>query len=268
MTETPSPESLPIGELLDLSGKTALITGGAMGIGLGIVRRLHEAGANVVIADIAEAAADEAALELSDPTRVRTIAADVSKAEDAEAMVRAAVDAFGALDIMVNNAGIYQGSAFLDTGLGLARRTLDVNLLGVMLCSQAAARQMIAQGGGGRIVNVNSVEGVNPSMLGLAHYGASKHAVAGLIKTMALELAPHGISVNNVCPGGVRTPGLAPLLDEAAIVELEKRIPKGRIAVPDDIARVVLFLASGLASYMTGTQIVVDGGQTLRGCAV
>ncbi|MBB4158238.1 SDR family NAD(P)-dependent oxidoreductase [Streptomyces cinereoruber] len=268
MTELLSPQPAPIGELLDLSGRTALVTGGAMGIGLGIVHRLHEAGANIVIADIAEAAADKAAQELSDTTRVRTVAADVSKAEDAETMVRTAVDAFGALDIMVNNAGIYRGSAFLETSLDLAQRTLDVNLLGVMLCSQAAARQMIVQGRGGRIVNVNSVEGVNPSVLGLAHYGASKHAVAGLIKTMALELAPHGISVNNVCPGGVRTPGLAPLLDEDAIVELEKRIPKGRIAVPDDIARVVLFLSSDLASYMTGTQVVVDGGQTLRGCAV
>ncbi|MFG2657347.1 SDR family NAD(P)-dependent oxidoreductase [Streptomyces sp. NPDC048425] len=260
--------SMSIGELMDLRGMTVVVTGGAMGIGLGIVRRLYEAGANVVIADIDQDSASKALGEFADTARVRTAVADVSKPEDADAMVRAAVEAFGSLDILVNNAGIYRGSPFLNTSLELAQRTLEVNLLGVMVCSQAAARQMIEQGRGGRIVTVNSVEGVNPSVLGLAHYGASKHGVAGLIKTMALELAPHGISVNNVCPGGVRTPGLTPLLDEDAIVELEKRIPQQRIGVPDDIARVVLFLASGLAAYMTGTQIVVDGGQTLRGCAV
>ncbi|MYV97799.1 SDR family oxidoreductase [Streptomyces sp. SID3343] len=268
MSEILSSESVSIGALMDLSGQTAVVTGGAMGIGLGIVRRLHEAGANLVIADIDEGALGKAVAEFDDASRIRTVVADVGKPEDADAMVRAAVDAFGALDILVNNAGIYQGSMFLDTSLELAQRTLAVNLLGVMLCSQAAARQMIEQGRGGRIVTVNSVEAVNPSVLGLAHYGASKHGVAGLVKTMALELAPHGIAVNTVCPGGVRTPGLAPFLDEDAIVELEKRIPKGRIAVPDDIARVVLFLSSDLASYLTGTQIVVDGGQTLRGCAV
>ncbi|WP_439678398.1 SDR family NAD(P)-dependent oxidoreductase [Embleya sp. MST-111070] len=268
MSEILPSESVSIGDLMDLSGQTTVVTGGAMGIGLGIVRRLYEAGANVVIADVNADALGKALAEFEDAARVRTVVADVSKPEDADAMIRAAVDAFGSLDVLVNNAGIYQGSSFLDIGLELAQSTLAVNLLGVMLCSQAAARQMIEQGRGGRIVIVNSVEAVNPSVLGLAHYAASKHGVAGMVKTMALELAPHDISVNTVCPGGVRTPGLMPFLDEDAIVELEKRIPKARIAVPDDIARVVLFLASDLASYLTGTQIVVDGGQTLRGCAV
>ncbi|GHB73301.1 beta-ketoacyl-ACP reductase [Streptomyces viridiviolaceus] len=268
MTNTSSPDSKSIGELVDLSGRTAIVTGGAMGIGLGAVRRLYEAGANVVIADVNKDAAEVAASEFDQPDRVRTVVADVSSPEDATSMVRAAVEAFGALDILVNNAGIYQGSAFLETSLEVARRTLEVNLLGVMLCSQAAARQMIEQGRGGRIVTVNSVESVNPSVLGLSHYGASKHGVAGLIKTMALELAPHGISVNNVCPGGTRTPGLSPLMDEDAIAELEKRIPLQRMGLPDDVGRVVLFLASDLAAFMTGTQVIVDGGQTLRGAAV
>ncbi|MET7511820.1 SDR family oxidoreductase [Streptomyces albidoflavus] len=268
MDKTSSPETTSLSELVDLSGRTAIVTGGAMGIGLGVVRRLYEAGASVVIADIDGKAAEAAASAFDDAGRIRALAADVSSAEDADAMVRTAVEAFGGLDILVNNAGVFQGSPFLETGLELARRTLDVNLLGVMLCSQAAARRMIEQGRGGRIVTVNSVESVNPSVLGLSHYAASKHGVAGLIKTMALELAPHGIAVNNVCPGGTRTPGLAPLMDEDGIAELEKRIPLGRIGLPDDIARVVLFLASGLAAFMTGTQVIVDGGQTLRGAAV
>lgn len=263
-----SPASASIGELMDLSGKTAVVTGAAMGIGLGTARRLHEAGANIVIADINKEATEAAAAEFEDSSRVRTVVTDVSKPEDADAMVRTAVDAFGPLDILVNNAGIYQGSLFLDVGLEVARRTLEVNLLGVMLCSQAAARQMIEQGHGGRIITVNSVESVNPSVIGLSHYAASKHGVAGMIKTMALELAQYGIAVNNVCPGGTKTPGLAPFMDDEGIKELEKRIPLGRIGLPDDIGRVVLFLASDLGAFMTGTQLVVDGGQILRGATV
>ncbi|EFF89073.1 MULTISPECIES: SDR family NAD(P)-dependent oxidoreductase [unclassified Streptomyces] len=265
---TSSPASASIGEIMDLSGRTAVVTGAARGIGLGVARRLYEAGANVVLSDINKDNLAGAAAEFEDSARIRTVVSDVSKPEDADAMVRTAVEEFGALDIMVNNAGIFEGAMFVDVSLEVARRTLEVNLLGVMLCSQAASRQMIEQGRGGRIITVNSVESVTPSVLGLSHYGASKAGVAGMIKWMALELAPHGISVNNVCPGGTKTPGLEPFMDDEGIKELEKRIPLGRIGQPDDIGRAVLFLATDLAAHITGIQIVVDGGQTLRGAAV
>ncbi|HEX2314800.1 MAG TPA: SDR family oxidoreductase [Thermomonospora sp.] len=267
MTFFTTSESASLPELVDLSGRTALVTGGAQGIGLGVVRRLHEAGANVVLADVDKETAEKAALEFTGAGRVRAVVGDVSRPEDADAMVRAAVDAFGGLDILVNNAGVYQGSAFLDLTPDVARRTLEVNLLGVLFCSQAAARRMIEQGRGGKIITVNSVESVNPSVLGLAHYAASKSGVAGLIKTMALELAPHGIAVNNLCPGGTRTPGLSRVLDDAAVREFEKTVPMGRIGLADEMGRVALFLASDLSSFMTGTQVIVDGGRTLRGAA-
>ncbi|MFC9735759.1 SDR family NAD(P)-dependent oxidoreductase [Streptomyces roseolus] len=266
MTTSSSSDAVSIGELLDLGGKTALVTGGAMGIGLGIVKRLHEAGANVVIADIDKAAAENAVTEIGSE-RVRAAVGDVSDADDAAAMVRTAVEAFGGLDILVNNAGIYKISPFLELTLDLARRTVEVNLLGVMACSQAAARQMIEQGRGGRIITVSSIESLTPSLEGMAHYGASKHGVAGLIKTMALELAPHGIQVNNVAPGGILTPGLGPLDDEV-LEQFAASVPMGRMGASDEIGKAVLFLASGLASYMTGTQIVVDGGRTLRGAMI
>ncbi|MFC8009173.1 MULTISPECIES: SDR family NAD(P)-dependent oxidoreductase [Streptomyces] len=266
MTTSSSSETVSIGELMDLSGKTALVTGGAMGIGLGIVRRLHEAGANVVIADVDKEAAETAAAGF-ESDRIRTAVGDVSSADDAAAMVRIAVEAFGGLDVLVNNAGVYKISPFLETSLDLARRTIEVNLLGVMACSQAAARQMIEQGRGGRIVTVSSIESLTPSLEGMAHYGASKHGVAGLIKTMALELAPHGIQVNNVAPGGILTPGLGPL-DDDVLAQFAKSVPMGRMGASDEIGKAVLFLASDLASYMTGTQIVVDGGRTLRGAMI
>ncbi|MFG2657329.1 SDR family NAD(P)-dependent oxidoreductase [Streptomyces sp. NPDC048425] len=268
MTNTSSAESVSIGQLMDLSGRTALVTGGAMGIGLGIVHCLHQAGANVVIADVNKEAAETAAAEFTDPDRVRTAVGDVSSPEDADAMVRTAVGAFGAVDLLVNNAGVYTISPFLEMSLDLARRTLEVNLPGVMACSQAAARQMIEQGRGGRIVTVSSIDSLTPSLEGMGHYGASKHGVAGLLKTMALELAPHGISVNSVAPGGIRTPGLGPL-DDDVLADFETLVPMQRMGAPDEIGRAVLFLASGLASYMTGALVVVvDGGRTLRGAAV
>jgi NAD(P)-dependent dehydrogenase (short-subunit alcohol dehydrogenase family) len=259
MTFFPYPEKTPLAALTSLSGRTALVTGGAIGIGRGIAERLHEAGANVTIADIDGSAAARAADELG-PERVHAVAGDVSKAADTAAMVAAAVEKFGALDILVNNAGVYKMYEFLDIDLEDARRTLDVNLIGVLACSQAAARQMIEQGRGGRIITVSSVEGLNPTQLLLGHYSASKHGVNGLLKTMTLALAPHGITVNSVAPGGIRTPGLGPL-DQEVLAAFEATVPMGRMGLPDDIARAVLFLASELSSYMTGTVLEITGGR-------
>jgi 2-deoxy-D-gluconate 3-dehydrogenase len=142
------------------------------------------------------------------------------------------------------------------------QRVIDVNLTGLFLCTKAASSRMIARGKGGRIVNITSIDALHPSMVGLAHYDASKHGAWGFTKNVALELAPHGISVNAIAPGGIRTPGVGDI-DEAALEGFEAMIPMGRMGDPDDIGRAALFLASELSSYMTGAQIVVDGGRLL-----
>jgi 2-dehydro-3-deoxy-D-gluconate 5-dehydrogenase len=258
---TPQAASLP--ELIDLSGRTAIVTGGAMGIGLGIVRRLHEAGASVVVADLDVAA--EGAVEALLAQRAGsalTVRCDVSDSESVEGMLRAAVEAFGGVDILVNNAGIFPMLPLNDLDLKTFQRVLDVNLTGLFLCTKAVSARMIAQGKGGRIVNVTSIDALHPSMVGLAHYDASKHGAWGFTKNVALELARHGIWVNAIAPGGIKTPGVGDV-DEAALAGFEAMIPMGRMGDPDDIGRAALFLSSELSSYMTGAQIVVDGGRLL-----
>jgi 2-deoxy-D-gluconate 3-dehydrogenase len=257
--ETPT----PVAQLMDLRGRTAVVTGGAMGIGQAIVRRLHEAGANVVIADL-DASGETLASELNGSRAHSAVAlhADVSLELDAHRAVTAAVEHFGHLDILVNNAGIYPNHPFLDMKPALFRRVLEVNLTGLFLTTQAAAERMIEQGRGGRIINITSIDALHPSMVGLAHYDASKHGAWGFTKNIALELAPHGIWVNAIAPGGIATPGVGDM-DQDMIRGFEQTIPMRRMGTPDEIARATLFLASDLSSYMTGSQIVVDGGKLL-----
>ena len=262
MTSTlPSPHTA-INSLIDLTGRTAVVTGGAVGIGEAIARRLHEAGANVVIADLhgAQALADD--LVRVRASSARAVTGDVADEAQAQAMIRCAIDEFGSIDILVNNAGIYPQVPFLEIDAATFRRVIDVNLVGLFLCTRAAADAMIERGQGGRIINITSIDALHPSMVGLAHYDASKHGVWGFTKNIALELAPHGITVNALAPGGVTTPGTAGMPQDA-IAAFAQLIPMGRMGVPDDIARATLFLASDLASYQTGSQLVVDGGMLL-----
>jgi 2-deoxy-D-gluconate 3-dehydrogenase len=252
----------PLTELIDLGGKTAIVTGGAMGIGRGIATRLHEAGANVMVADIADDEAAELAALLGE--RVFSAHVDVADAASVEEMVRAAVERFGGIDLLVNNAGIFPFVPLAQMREADFTRVMDVNLRGVFLCTKAVADRMIEQGRGGRIINITSIDALHPSMVGLAHYDASKHGVWGFTKNVALELAQHGIWVNAIAPGGVLTPGvMAGAQAQEAATDVTQAIPMGRLADPDEIGRVALFLASDLASYMTGSQIVVDGGLLL-----
>jgi 2-deoxy-D-gluconate 3-dehydrogenase len=263
---TPSALTKPsLVELIDLSGKTAIVTGGSMGIGRGIVERLHEAGAAVVIADLdLDAGASVAeSLNALRPTSVVAVQTDVSLRADVDAMVATAADRFGGLDILVNNAGIYPFAPFLEIDGELFEHVLRVNLFGVFSAMQAAAKQMISQGRGGKIVNVSSIDALHPSMTGLAHYDASKHGVWGLTKNVALELAEYGIAVNALAPGAIATPGTG-ATDPEMLRQSEERIPMHRMGSPDDMGRVALFLASDLSSYVTGSQIVADGGMLLR----
>jgi len=261
-----------IAQLYDLTGKGALVTGAAAGIGRAIVSRLAEAGASVMIADIDLEAAEKAASGIAERGgRAQAIQADASSEADAGKAVQATVAAFGSLDILVNNAGIYPISPVLEITSEMWDRVLDINLKGVMLYSQAAAREMIRAGHGGKMVNIASMEGLHPRE-DLAHYTTSKAAVIMLTKAMALELATHNILINAVAPGGIVTPGA--VAQGAALASSGKpmqeisdsfmsRLPLRRMGEPDDVARVVLFLTSGAADYMTGSVLLVDGGWQL-----
>jgi 2-deoxy-D-gluconate 3-dehydrogenase len=250
-------------ELIDLSGRTAIVTGAAMGIGLAIAQRLHEAGASVVLADHhPDIEARSSELGQARPGSSLPVEVDVRSAADTARMVATTVERFGGVDVLVNNAGIYPQKPFLDMDVELFRSVIDVNLVGLFLCTKAAVEAMLEHGRGGRIINITSIDAVHPSMVGLAHYDASKHGAWGFTKNIALELAPHGIWVNAIAPGGIATPGIGAMPAEM-IEAFEATIPMHRMGDGDDIARAALFLASDLSSYMTGSQLVVDGGKLL-----
>jgi 2-deoxy-D-gluconate 3-dehydrogenase len=254
-----------IQELVSLNSKTAIVTGGSVGIGQGIARRLHEAGANVVIVDKDKSGAESLAAELN---RLRSnsalgIAADVSLASDVKVFVAATKDRFGSIDVLVNNAGIFPFATLNDLTEDTFDSILAVNLKGVFLSTKHVSEIMKSQGGG-RIINITSIDAIHPSMAGLAAYDASKHGVWGYTKNIALELAKDKIYVNALAPGGINTPGVARMSGGTVDTDsFAKSVPMGRMGEPDDIARATLFLASDLASYITGAQLVVDGGVLL-----
>lgn len=263
-----------IAELLNLTGKSAIVTGGALGIGRAIAARLAEAGAAVVIADINQKAIDAAvAAIVRQGARATGCHTDVSNEADIEKMVAHAVKQNGGLDILVNNAGIFPSQLVMQMARADFERVISTNLTGLFLCTKKAAAQMIAQGKGGKIINITSIDALHPSQVGLAHYDASKHGVWGFTKNVALELAPHKIWVNAIAPGGVVTEGVQEMssaaklpdgIDMAKVMEsFLAKIPMHRMGDPDEIAKATLFLASEMSSYMTGSQIVVDGGALL-----
>lgn len=256
-------------QLIDLKGKTAIVTGGAMGIGLGIAYRLAEAGANVVIADVNEEVGAQAVQEVTDRDwNAAFIKTDVSVEADVLSAVAFAEKTYGGIDILVNNAGIYPIIPVMQMTAVDFEKIVAVNLKSVFLFTKAASEVMIKQGRGGKIINITSIDALHPSSVGLAVYDASKHGLWGFTKNTALELAPHNIQVNALAPGGINTPGAGsggPKTPEIEAIQKKflEKIPMKRMGEPDDIGKVALFLASDLSSYMTGSQIVVDGGVLL-----
>ena len=269
-SRTPAANDRPLASLVDLSGRVALITGAAQGFGFACARRLAAAGAAVVIADKRPDRLETARAQLDgDGATVAAAEGDVSVEADVARLVGAAVEQFGRLDVLVNNAGVF--SNFLLEHLTPAEfhRVLGVNVGGAFLCTRAAAARMREQGDGGSIINISSIDAIHPSGAGLSHYGTSKHAIWGLTKSMALELGPDGIRVNAIAPGPSLTEGAVEFVEAGAPAGIdvdaqwaayEERIPLGRLAHPDDVGRVAVFLASELGSYVNGAQIVVDGG--------
>ncbi len=262
-----------VDRLLRLDGKIAIVTGAAMGIGQAIAVRLADAGAAVVIADLDEVAARRTAEQVERAGgHVLPVRTDVGDVAQLAQLVDRTVEKFGRLDILVNNAGIFPFSPALETTPELWDRVLAVNLRGSFFLARTAAKAIHAGGRGGAIVNVTSIDALHPSG-SLSHYDASKGGLLMLTRSLALEFAPLRIRVNAVAPGAIHTPGASEattsllratgLTGEEFAKRFQARIPLGRMGEPDDIARAVLFLAGPAAEYITGAQLVVDGGYLL-----
>jgi 3-oxoacyl-[acyl-carrier protein] reductase len=241
-----------------VQGKSALVIGAARGIGAGIAERLAEEGARIVIADV-EVEAGEATAKKLGGLFART---DVSNPSHVVAAVKRAVDAYGTLDILVQNAGIYPWTLIENISPEEWDRVLSVNLKGVFLAAQAALPVMKAVRYG-RMVFTSSITGPRVTMPGHGHYSASKAGINGFIRAAALEFAPYGITVNGIEPGNILTENVQAERSAEYIRSMAESIPLGRFGTLRDVANAVLFLASDDASYITGTTIVVDGGQTL-----
>lgn len=247
---------------MDLSGKIAIVTGGNSGIGASIVLALAKQGANVVIDYVVhpEATAELEKQVLALGSQAFGVPADVSKVSDLEKLINKAVAQFGKVDILVNNAGIESRTSVLETSESQYDRVLAINLKSAFFGTQLAAKQMIKQGNGGRIINITSVHEDWP-MPNNTPYCLSKGGIRMLTRTAGLELAKHNILVTAVGPGAVATPINFSIMKNPALTkELDVAIPLGRMANPDEIANVVAFLAGPGASYLTSTTVFVDGG--------
>ena len=244
-----------------LRGQTAIVTGAGSGNGRGIALRFAEEGAGVVCADVDEAGAHEtvAQIEAAGGTAVASVV-DVSDRRQVEAMVALAVERFEGVDALVNNAGVETLVPFLELEEHAWDRIIGVNLKGAFLCGQAVARQMVDTGRAGRIVNITSVN-AKIALKGQAHYTASKGGLLMLTKSMALDLAEHGIRVNAIGPGVIETQmTVNSLADPERRAMLLGKVPLGRVGQPRDIANAALFLVSDESDYVTGTTLYVDGG--------
>lgn len=247
---------------MSLKGKTAIVTGGNSGIGAAIVLELAKQGANIVIDYICHPEATDALekkiIALGD--QALGVSADVSKVSDLQMLIDTAVKEFGHIDIMVNNAGVETRTSILDTTEKQYEKVLQVNLKSAFFGTQIAAKQMIKQGKGGRIINITSVHEDWP-MPGNIAYCLSKGGIRMLTRTAGIELAKHNVLVVGVGPGAVATPINSSTMQNSTLMhELDAAIPMGRMAKPEEIASVVAFLAGDGASYVTATTVFADGG--------
>ena len=260
--------SKSLASLISLQGRSAVVTGGAQGLGKAMARRLAEAGASVLIGDIKIEQAEAAAAELSERYAGKVIATrlDVTDSASVAAAGERAASELGGIDIWVNNAGLYPNVGLLEMTDETWDQVMAVNLRGVFACCREAARRMIDAGKGGVLISVVSTAGFSGVAPGVSAYVASKHGVRGLVRQLAIELAPHDIRVLGVAPTFCETEG-----NTAALAELPERVRSeiaatltsklGRVGVPDDIARVVLFAASDMAAFMTGSTLLADAGE-------
>ncbi len=246
--------------LISLDSKVAVVTGGAQGIGEAVCRKLFECGARVVVADIDGAGAGRVASDLGDEDRAFAVELDVSDGESVDGMMMQVSERYSAVDLLVNNAGITRDNFVVRMKEKDWDSVIAVNLKGMFLCTKAVLPGMVKQRSGG-IVNISSVVAIigNP---GQANYSAAKSGVIGLTKSTAKEVASRGIRVNAIAPGFIETP-MTDKLSDAAREMFLKNIPLRRGGTPEDISKVVLFLASDLSDYVTGQVINVDGGMVM-----
>ncbi len=263
----PDVSNRSVGQLISLKGRTAVVTGGAQGIGFAISLRLAEAGASVLIGDINKAGAQDAAERIiASGGRAMSGELDVAKSESVIALADRAVIELGTMDIWVNNAGVISSTALLDMTEQDWNYVLNVNLRGAFIGAREAGRRMIKAGTSGVIVNITSLTGIRAYAPGLAHYASAKQGMIGLTRSLAIEFGPHNIRVLAIAPTMTATPGLEKAnaayknVGGSALDSVSARAPLGRTAVPDDVARVALFCVSDLAMLMTGSVLLVDAG--------
>lgn len=249
--------------MYDLKNKVAIVTGARRGMGKADALALAKAGAKVVVSDISQEDCEKVVEEIK-KNRGEAIAlkCDVTQKEEVDNMIKAAVDKWGKVDILVNNAGILQFKPFLELTEKDWQKVLDVNLKGYFLCAQAAAKEMIKKKSG-VIINISSIASgqVGVGFPTLSHYSASKGAIIAFTETIAAELASFNIRVNAIAPGGIDTPMVKEIKANEQMMEgTLARIPMHRMGKPEEVANLVLFLASDASSYMTGSTVVIDGG--------
>ena len=251
---------------LGLTGKTAIVTGGATGIGRAAAEMLAAEGCFVAICDIAPGnTTEECAVSITEMTGTKCIAvhADVSREDDVAEMNRAVIEEYGSYDILVNNASVSSTAYAADLELADWEKVIGVNLTGAFLTSKAAIRHFIEKETKGRIINLTSQSAFRGTTSGHTHYTASKAGLVGMTRTLALETAGYGICVNAVAPGIVNTAVMAEKICQRGDLYKEK-IPIGRVAEPEDVAYAILFLASVMGGYITGATLDVSGGMMLR----
>lgn len=247
----------------DLKGKVAIITGARRGMGRADALLLAKEGVKVAVSDVSQEECEKVVQEIKKAKgEAIAVKCDVSKKEEVAAMIKTVIDKWGKIDILVNNAGICEFKPFVDLTEEDWDKTLDINLKGYFLCSQAAAKEMVKQKSGA-IINIASVamgqQGVG--FPGITHYCASKGGIVAMTEAMALELAPFNIRVNAISPGAIDTPMASSVKNDPAVLEgTLAKIPLRRIGKPEEIASAVKFLASDDSSYITGATLIVDGG--------
>lgn len=249
--------------MFELKDKVAIVTGAGLGIGRGIALSLAKNGVKVVVTDISDEIFEVVKEIEASGSQGLAVKCDVTDREQVDDAVKRTLEKFGRIDILVNNAGIYPFKSFTEMTEEEWDKVMNVNVKGIFNFTKAVLPKMIEQKYG-KIISTSSIAGSIVGYASLVHYSASKAAIFGFTKALALEVAQYGINVNTVCPGAIDTPGTRKGLTEEAYVQVKKTIPLGRWGQPEDIANVVVFLASDKSSYITGQCIVADGGTTLQ----
>lgn len=262
MKNCSSQSSLSEIKMIELTDRVAIVTGAGQGIGREIALSLARNGAKVVVTDITDKRYKVVKEIEAMGAQGLPLKCDVSNREEVEKMVNKTIDAFKRIDVLVNNAGIFPFKSFTEMTEEEWNKVLNVNLKGVFHCTKAVLPKMIEQKYG-KIINIASIAGAIIGFFDLAHYSASKAAIVGLTRSLALEVAQYGININAVAPGPIYTPGTKELGKEI-YEETRRTIPLGRWGLPKDIANLVVFLASDKASFITGQCLVIDGGYTLQ----